>query len=87
MATDPAVRSSLVPISVAAEALGLSRITVWRQVKEGVLPAVRIGRKFFVDLDELRAMAKREAAARRRDQKRRPASKGKGKASAGKVRR
>lgn len=37
-----------IPLSEAALRLGISRMTAWRWVKAGILPATNLGRRFYV---------------------------------------
>lgn len=37
----------------AAHILGVTRITIFRWVKEGILPAIRIGRNYFIQKEEV----------------------------------
>ncbi len=41
-------KKDLVPVSTFCKAHNLSRITVWRQERQGKLKVVRIGRKVFI---------------------------------------
>jgi excisionase family DNA binding protein len=47
--TLPPLPNGILTIEAAAESLGVSRVTVWRYVKDGRLPAPRawMGRKVF----------------------------------------
>ncbi len=50
-----ALPPALVPVREAAQALGVSEITIRRRISEGLIPTVRIGRSVRVDLAALRA--------------------------------
>ena len=40
-------------VAEAAKQLGASRFTLYRKIKEGELPAYKLGRKILVNVDEL----------------------------------
>jgi len=44
-------------VEQAASALGISRGTAYTQVRAGVIPSVRVGRRFLVSADALRRFA------------------------------
>ena len=45
-------------VSEVAEALGISRATVWRLIKQGEIPAVRIGRQYFIPRSYVDSLAR-----------------------------
>lgn len=51
-----AIPPALVPVSEAAQALGVSEATVRRRIRDGAMPTVRIGRSVRVDLAALRSI-------------------------------
>ena len=44
-------RRRLASISEVANRVGWSRNTVWRKVKDGLIPATQLGRKWFISLE------------------------------------
>jgi len=60
----------LVTLSAAARSLGISRWALWRAVKAGEIPAVKIGRRYFLSLARLEQLSTRQAAERRRASRR-----------------
>ncbi len=46
---------ALVPVREAAQALGVSEVTIRRRIRDGNIPTVRIGRAVRVDLAALRS--------------------------------
>lgn len=57
---------TLMSLADAAAEMKVSRITLWRAVKSGSIPAVKVGRRFFVSLNQLERLAAQQAAKRRR---------------------
>ncbi len=57
-----AIPPTLVPVREAAQALGVSEITIRRRISAGRIPIVRIGRSVRVDLAGLRAPTDTEVA-------------------------
>jgi excisionase family DNA binding protein len=54
----------LLTITAAAERLSIHRSTIWRAVRRGELPALRLGRRFFVDVTDLGQLAVQQAQKR-----------------------
>jgi excisionase family DNA binding protein len=63
---DSKTPGSLIALTLASRSLGISRWALWRAVKAGEVPAVRIGRRYFLSLAQLEQLATRQAAERRR---------------------
>ena len=51
---EPAVDSGLLKVGEVARIFRVSRSTVVRLIREGKLPAVRVGRSYRIDSDDLR---------------------------------
>jgi excisionase family DNA binding protein len=49
----PALQNEVLTIKEVAAFLRVSRVTVWRWCKEGVIPAFRIGRNWRVSREEI----------------------------------
>ncbi len=45
-----------VPVSAAAEILGIGRTTAYESAKRGEIPSLRLGRRLVVPVEGLRAM-------------------------------
>ena len=41
------------PISEVAKLLKTSRVTIWKRVKSGVIPAIRVGKMYLIDKKDL----------------------------------
>ncbi|NGZ98429.1 MAG: hypothetical protein CV089_20270 [Nitrospira sp. WS110] len=63
----------LVGVDEAAEAVGLSKFSLYRLVQQKRVPHYRQGRAVRFDVSELRAVMKREITARDYDSERVPA--------------
>ena len=51
----------LIPVRQAAATLGLGRDSCYRLIREGRLPAVRVGRRLLVPRSSLKAWAEEQA--------------------------
>ncbi len=64
---------NLLSRDVVAQALGISTCTLWRLVKRGDLPAIRVGpRRLLIDARDLDAYINRQRTSTRRARRRRP---------------
>ncbi|TET43146.1 MAG: DNA-binding protein [Dehalococcoidia bacterium] len=54
--------AQLTSIPKAAEILGVHFVTVYRWVKDGKLNVFHIGNQTYLDIDEVKEMAKRKSA-------------------------
>ncbi len=57
---EPAVDSDLLKVGEVARIFRVSRSTVVRLIREGKLPAVRVGRSYRIDADDLREFLETE---------------------------
>jgi excisionase family DNA binding protein len=51
---------TLYPLDEAAKKLGVSYMTIWRRVRRGKTPCIRIGRSYLVKLEDVQLATRQQ---------------------------